>query len=149
MQDVKLVKNSNGIYDIPVSNGDFESVSGIETAVGLSLFSDSRVDPGNVPIAYRRRGFVGDLLTKSENYELGGQLWLSDQARLTERTRTEISDRAQKSLQHLIDDGIADEIQVITTEKTKGIEVNIILFKDKTIIDRYTTLWNNTRLIED
>ena len=50
-QDIKLAKTDEGIYDIPLNGdgNDLATVDGLETAIVVSLFTDSRASSGNVP----------------------------------------------------------------------------------------------------
>jgi len=147
-QDIKLVKNEDGIYDIPLnaSGDDIDTVDGLETCIIVSLFTDARAGSGNVPNVLRRRGWCGNILTISENYELGSLLWLLEQARLNQLTLNMAEDKSRKALEHLITDGIADTITT-SAEKVdeKSAKLTIILFKQSNEIARFATLWVSTK----
>jgi phage gp46-like protein len=146
-QDVKLTKTETGYYDLSISDGDLETVNGLETAIIVSLFTYARANVGEIPEAFRRSGWSGNILTKRENFELGSTLWtlVARQEQITYNRGEAI---VKKALRWLISDGIAD---VITVEMEKihdrGGQITIVLFKDFTQVGRYTTLWNATQPI--
>lgn len=143
-QDVKLLKNDDGIYDIPIVDGDFDTVDGIETALGVSLFTDSRESEGNVQDAFRRGGWCGNILTLNDGFELGSTLW-SMIARMVQDTYNLGEDKVRDCLQWMIDDTLVDTIDVsIAPVTSRSIKVLIILYKDSNEVGRYTTLLSNT-----
>lgn len=146
-QDVKIAKNDDGIYDIvETSDGkDFESVEGFETAIGTSIFTNARESEGNVPEAFRRDGWAGNLLTLKDNFELGSTLWALV-SRMVQDTFDRASDTTRICLQWMLDDGIADTIEVETTRvNERQARIQIDLFKNTNLVGRYTTLWTNTQ----
>lgn len=144
-QDVKILKDDDGIFDIPTGT-DYESVDGIETAIIATVFTEARADVGAVPDSFDRRGWVGNLLTLSDDYELGSKLWTYSQAKLTTNTLNSISDLVKKSLNWLIEDGIADTIEVSSSVAgTRGVAISIDLYKNRNSVGRYITVWDNTR----
>lgn len=145
-QDVMLRKNSEDIYDLIIENGDVKTVNGLETAIILSLFTDARANKNDVADAYRRRGWLGSLLTLPENYELGSVLWLLEQARLDQTALNDAERYAKRALAWLIDNGIADVIDITATKTdTRQGTLAIFLFKEKNEIARYITIWNATQ----
>lgn len=146
-QDVKIIRGDIGLYDIPLTadGKDLDSVDGLETAVTVSLFSDAREKPGNVPEAFNRSGFVGNILTLPEGFELGSTLW-SSVSRLTLDTRNELVDKTKLCLKWMTDDIIADTIDVTATQiDSRSATLDIVLFKESTIVGRYTNIWNLTQ----
>ena len=147
-QDVKIDKGIDDVYDIPVENGDFVLVDGVETAIGVSLFTDARTDAANVSEAFKRRGFSGNLLTLAEGFELGGELWTLEQARLDQNTLNAAQDIVKRALQYMINDGIADTIDVVMTKTSERAgTIEITLFKGLDEVGRYITLWTSTQPI--
>lgn len=144
-QDIKIAKNADGIYDIVQDGADFASVDGLETAIGVSLFTDSRETEGNVQNAFRRGGWSGNILTLQDNFELGSTLW-SLISRMNQDTYNLTSGKVRVALQWMIDDGIADTIDVITNPTdTRTIRIQIDLYKNNDLVGRYITLWSSTR----
>jgi len=144
MQDVKITPNAQGLYDLAVSGGDFESVDGFDTAVPVSLFTDSRAPAAQVQNAQSRRGWVGNILSVDLGRELGGLLWVLDQARVTDDMLNFARQYAQDSLQWLIDDSQARNVTVSVERCTDGIEIYITITTADDTVLRYVSLWRNT-----
>ena len=145
-QDVAIRKGPDGIYDIPVVNNDLEAIDGLETAIIVSLFTYARTDRNIVADAFRRRGFSGNLLTLNTNYQLGSELWTLEQSRLIQDTFNAGENIVRRALNFLIEDGIVDNIEVsMNKSNDREATIEILLFKDSNIVDRYTTVWRNTK----
>lgn len=144
-QDVRLVRNEDGLYDLNVVDQDFEAEDGFNTAIIVSLFTDARAPASAVPSAMRRRGWVGNILTADINRSLGGLLWLYDQARITQEILNQLTIEAQNSLDWMVKDGIARDVTAEVTNETKrGIVVNIEIVTLEGVSQRYAVLWRAT-----
>lgn len=145
MQDMLVKSDDRGIYDVQINGSDFASSEGFETAIPTSYFTDARAPAVQVQEAQDRRGWVGNILSVDLERELGGLLWILDQARITEDTLNFTKSFAQDSLQWLIDDGVARLVQI--TVEREGVDT-IRIFTNITTIDntvlRYVTLWRST-----
>ena len=147
-QDVKLEKDADGVFDLVEENGDIASVDGLETAIITSLFTDARTSSGEVPAAYNRRGFSGNLLRIDDDYELGSELWVLDQARLDQKTENRAKDFTYKCLLWMISIGLVESIEVsVVKQDVRGVFIGIELFKASNLVERYTTLWRSTSSI--
>lgn len=147
-QDIRLEKNDDGIYDIPFNDegNDLASVDGLETAIVVSLFTDARASSGNVPEAFRRRGWCGNILTKPKNYELGSVLWTLEQARLNQSTLNLAEDITRRALRWMITDGIADTVNVTAQKVTERTgKITIVLYRENNETARYSTVWLATQ----
>jgi phage gp46-like protein len=121
---------------------------GLTTAVIMSLFSDRRaddddpVDP-NVP-GGGRRGWTGDLL-EPPGQRLGSKLHLLLRAKMQEQgqdTAGLVQQYAQESLQWLIDDGVADTVDV--TAQRVGLEailLNVAVHRGAKPLGKWDFLW--------
>ncbi len=132
MQDL-LIKYSDaaGCFDLVLGEQDFETVDGLETTVAVLLFTDARAAPDQARNPEKRRGWVGNTL---HIRELGGMLWLLSQVRNTQQMRNKAINFANASLQPLIDDGIASEINTTAEQiDVRGIRlrVEIIVKEDE------------------
>ena len=144
-QDVKIAKNAEGIYDIVLDGSDFASVDGLETAIGVSLFTDAREDESNIQDAFRRGGWSGNILTLQDDFELGSTLW-SLIARNIQDTFNLGEDKVRRCLRWMVTDGIADTIDVVMTRvDARTARIQIDLFKELNLVGRYTTLWSSTK----
>lgn len=113
------------LYDLQVGeDGDVVTEDQFETAVLVSLFSDRRAEPSQVPRPELRRGWVGDLQTPGD--PIGSTLWLLEQSRLTGSTANAARDAAQVSLQWLVDDDFAT---AVATRSVVGAD-SLLLFVD-------------------
>lgn len=147
-QDVKIEEDEEGIFDIPMVNGDLATIDGLETALGTSVFTDKRADAGVVPEAFNRRGWGGNILTKIVNFELGSVMWLLEQSRLDQDALNRSKDYIQDALQWALTTGVADTIDVSATKTgEQEAKLDVSLFKELTLVKRYSTLWVNTRPI--
>ena len=91
--------------------GDLAAGDDLATAVVLSLFTDRRAEPDDgVPDGTDdRRGWWGDGLA---DRPLGSRLWLLSRAKATRETRLRAIEYAQEALAWLVDDGVADAVEV-------------------------------------
>lgn len=144
-QDVLLKQDDVGLFDLKVVDQDFESVSGFETSIIVSLFTDERAPSSAVFSAQRRRGWIGDILTSDIGRSLGSLLWLYEQSRITTEILNEIKIAAQDSLDWMIEDRIAREVSVDVTQDTKrDIVINIEILTLQGESQRYSVLWRRT-----
>ena len=144
-QDVVLNRGDNGLFDLQVADQDFDSVEGFETAITISIFTDSRAPSSSVPTPERRRGWIGDILTADVGRSLGSILWTYYQSRLTQSIINEIQIAAQDSLAWLIEDGMARDVSVTVENNTKrGIVVFIDILTPIGESKRYSIKWRST-----
>jgi phage gp46-like protein len=147
MQDVLIKPDATGIYDLVIEGSDFASAEGFETAIATSYFTDARADAVQVQEAQDRRGWVGNILYLDNGREIGGLLWVLDQARITEDTLNFAKAFALDCLQWMAEDNVARSVEVLV-KKTDTRSTNIftnITTVDNTVL-RYVTLWRDTDL---
>lgn len=144
--DLLLKQNSDTkFFDLSIKDGDFESVNNFDTSIIVSLFSDKRADASEVGSSHLRRGWWGDLFNDDPTFQSGSKLWLLDQARLTENILNSAIDYARNSLQWLVDDNLADNIQVTGILQENGIRLNIVIFRGQSkVFNRFFDLWQNS-----
>jgi len=144
-QDVQLVRKSDGLFDLVVSNNVLETIDGFETAIIVSLLTDARAPSSSVQTPSRRRGWVGNILTAASGRELGSRLWLFSQSRLTDAILNDLAVAAQESLNWMIEDGIAKSVAA-TVLKTglRSVTVNIVITTIEGKEQRYAVLWRQT-----
>ena len=144
-QDVLIKQDSNGLFDLQIVDQDFAGVDGFESALVVSLFTDSRAPSSAVQSAENRRGWVGDVLTSNIGRALGSLLWTYDQSRLTREILNQVGDAAQNALLWMVEDGIIKDVQATVTQETKrGIVVNIKLITPDGKNQEYAALWRAT-----
>lgn len=139
--DIKLIPDTVGNFDIAIKDGDFESVQGLDTAIYTSLFTDGRAPAYNVPDSFRRRGWIGNIGTSKFPTSL---LWLLDQSRITQNTLNLAKQYTNESLRWLIDEKIAQTIEVQISREYRGIGINITLLGFNDEANRFYVLWQKT-----
>ena len=146
--DITLEKDSANIYDLQIDSGDLVSNTSFETAIQMSLLTDIRADSSEVPTPERRRGWWGNVANRTEDYNIGSKLWLLDQARNTEETLNLAIDYARNSLQWLIDDNEAENIEVTGQRSGDTIRLNIVVSRSQSQVESFFfDLWQNTKVI--
>ncbi len=143
-QDVKLSPDERGNYDLVVINGQLDFVEGLQTSVVVSLFADSRASSSIVPQADNRRGWVGDIIKSLEGKFTGSTLWTLDQARLTSETVSQAEIAAKDALAWMVEENIAQEVNVQVERSTRLINVNIEIVASNNTVERYNILWRKT-----
>lgn len=137
-----------------------ESISDLEAAVFLSLFSDARVERHELPVGDTDlRGFWGDTFPEVENDVWGGKLWLSDRGKLTAVATADvdgafspeqIAGLAYDALAWMIEDGVASSIETTAElrDDGNGVELVVTIVRertDETVTFRYDLLWESFR----
>lgn len=128
-----------------LSNGDLASVSGLSSAVLASLLTDARATAEQVATPQLRGGWIGSALDP-DDFELGSLLWVLEPAKLTQNTVATAASLAREALEWLIDEGIAQEVEVtgeIRGAREAGLNV-LIRAPDGTIESQYIDLWRQT-----
>ncbi|AUZ85783.1 phage GP46 family protein [Methylophaga nitratireducenticrescens] len=111
--DFALSKTTTGLLDIGLDGPDFKIEQGLKSAVIVSLFTDARAhDDDIIPDGTtNRRGHWADAFRERS---LGSRLWLLSR----EKQLPSVLDRAQQyaseALQWLIDDNVAETVDVTT-----------------------------------
>lgn len=123
--DIKLIADTNGIYDIGIdSDGDLTKEDSFDTSILLSLFTDARADESEQAIPEMRRGWWGNLF---EDYEYGSKLWLLDQAKRTQSKLNQSKSYAENALNWLVDDNYAKSVNIASNFIENGLKLNITL----------------------
>lgn len=147
MNDIALVKNESGIYDISFSSGDFEKAQGLDTAIINSLNIDQRAEASEVATPQNRRGNIIDELNNENDFQIGSKLWLLSQKRANQETVSLAESYASECLQWLIDDGIAQTVIVSGILKNDNIVLSITIKQsDGTTFNKSYDLWSKTTI---
>lgn len=142
--DVAL-NDSKGYFDFDwAEDGDISTASNLDTSILMSLFCEARAAASEIPNPALRRGWIGNETTP--NFEQGSKAWEFEQERVTGSVLAELGVIIRKSLQWLIDDGIAVNVTVEQpTIKNGRVCVFINLFRDGSPVDRrFYDLWDAT-----
>jgi phage gp46-like protein len=144
IKDLKLTKNSDGIFDISFENGDFALTSGLETSFMMTIYCQKREDSIEDPRS--RGGWIGNELNE-DGFEQGSLVWTLYQEKLDDDTVNICQNYLEDAFQWYIDKGIAKEIEV---EVEKDIDLKKLNAKitairnDNTEFVQYYDLWINT-----
>ena len=122
MSDMSFVYDSEkGFADIAIADGDFVLGDDLQTAVGLSLFTDRRATNSELVALQAgiierqsRRGYWANAFRR---YTQGSGLWLLSRAKRQEIARSRAGTYALECLQWLKQDGIA-----------KGVDADVAFF---------------------
>ena len=126
--DIKLRKNSDGIYDINIGDdGDLEAVGGLQTSFLMSFFAERRASPEEVPVPFLRRGWWGNAFTEPQTYEIGSKLWLLYTAAANAATATRAADYTRQAYQWLITDQLFRRLDVVATHTFDTVKIDITL----------------------
>ena len=126
MYDLKLSER-DGNFDISVP---FRAENNLESAILISLFTDSYVESDEAKNYGKKEG--GGWFGESN---IGSKIWLIADRKINNETFSQAVAFAEQSLQWLIDDGIADLIEVETAvSQINRINLTISLYLNNSIL---------------
>jgi len=113
-------------FDLVLEGADLKSEEGLNTAISISLFTDARASRDErLPSENSdRRGWWGDTFAPVEGDQIGSLLWLLQRQKLTTQLQARIEREVARSLEWLVEDGIAAGIDV-TSEIIKPDRLNL------------------------
>lgn len=144
IKDLKLTKNSDGIFDISFENGDFTLTSGLETSFMMTIYCQKREDSIEDPRS--RGGWIGNELNE-DGFEQGSLVWTLYQEKLDDDTVNICQNYLEDAFQWYIDKGIAKEIDIIVEKDVDLEKLNAkitAIRNDNTEFVQYYDLWINT-----
>ncbi len=140
MADIALALGLYGA-DLKLSGLDIARDDGLETAVIISLFSDRRALPEQVPVELQnddRRGWWGDVLPAVQGDQTGSHLWLLTREKQTQSTLARAQQYARDALQWMIDDKVARQIDVSASYATQGVmQLMVDIYRPTGELTRY------------
>lgn len=139
--DYAVVQDNQGNFDLSIDtvNNEFKGVSGNDTAIPYQLFLDRRASKKQVYNPRARQGWIGDILTKQNNYEAGSFVYLKSQARFTQSDMNQIAGYAKDALKYFTQTGQAQKISVSVVGKN----LTGVITVDGSNNNPYSYLWNN------
>ncbi len=125
MSDLKLTLTDAMTFDLAMLDQgvDFATEDGLETAVILSIFLDRRAaDDDVIPDGTnnRRGSWLDDYAPKS-GFHLGSKLWLLSREKTLPTVLARCKQYLEDALQWLVDDGIAELVDVTTSWAAAGV----------------------------
>lgn len=113
MSDIGIFFQNN-CFQTLLELGDLKGDTGLETAVIISLFSDKRVTPSEVPPGLTsQRGWWGDLVPEIEGDQIGSKLWTFSRSKVTLETVAQMETEVKNALNWMLTDGVAESIDVV------------------------------------
>ncbi len=144
-QDIKLVRDDDGVLDLTVVDSVFDTVDGLETAIIISLLTDARAASSVVFSPSRRRGWVGNILTADSGRQLGSRLWTFHQSRLTDAILNDIAVASEQAFAWMIEDGVARSVSATALRTDiRAVTINIDIVTIEGREERYAVLWRQT-----
>lgn len=142
MADAALVMTENG-GDIVLEGLDLARDDGLETAVIISLFTDRRATPEQLPAgtsADDLRGYWGDV---GSNDQTGSHLWLLSREKQTPQTLARAQQYCREALAWLMEDRIATRVEVGAAYVATGwMQIDIAIDRPDGLIQyRYNYEW--------
>lgn len=148
--DIRTIWDSDRyIGDWRIAPPALESGADLETALLISLFTHRLADPDDVLPGNDgdRRGWWADT-GKEPVDRIGSKLWLLAREKQTNETRLRAEDYATEALQWMLDDGVADRIEIVGEWVAFGwLELRVDLYRDERRLfhGRYARDWQEER----
>ncbi|PIR25601.1 MAG: hypothetical protein COX62_01395 [Deltaproteobacteria bacterium CG_4_10_14_0_2_um_filter_43_8] len=146
MSDIglSLYINNQVVIDLDVLSSGLKLEDGLRTAVLISLFTDQRAEENELPFGHDdKRGWWGDMISQVEGDEIGSKLWILERNKQTQPTLNDFEQFARKSLEWMIEDGVASNVEVVARYPEREIIcLNINITRPSGDAERYEVLWN-------
>lgn len=155
--DVRLVFNGEQLTaDLSLSGALLDVDDGLQTAVIASLFTDRRAEPGDVlpdGAGGDRRGWWGDALppvvsgVPIDGDRIGSRLWLLGREKQLQAVVNRAREYAAEALAWLIEDGIAERVEVeaeIVRAGVLGLDIAIHRPPGDAVDFRFAYAWEGT-----
>ena len=142
MSDIALLIIDDLITPV-ISKGDLTKEEALQTAVLISLFTDRRVSDEELPQGERsKRGWWGDMFPDVDQDFIGSKLWTLEREKTTEMTRLKAEQYAEEALAWILEDGIAEEVQVSAAyDENKRLIISVLLSRPQGE-SRFSVLWD-------
>lgn len=128
MADAAMVMTAFG-GDLVLSGYDLERDDGLETAVIISLFTDRRATPEQIPTDYPQddlRGYWGDIAQALASDQTGSLLWLLAREKQLPQTLSRAQQYCREALAWMIEDKVATRIEVAASFHARGVMLLVI-----------------------
>lgn len=124
MNDIALKINEEQGIDIEES-GDLDGDGTIKTAILLSLFTDRRAGPSEIP-AFQTdpRGYWGDHIAGS-TFRTGSKLWLHRRAKNAPFEVAQIVATCREALDWLLEDGLVHRVEVLPEVRRDNLRLKV------------------------
>ena len=132
-------QTNDGLFDIVIDSvfRCFKYVSSFETAFYFQLFIDRRTSKYEIQNARERGGWLADIVTKQNNYEAGGKVYLKNQSRNTQNDLNEMLAFVKDALQYFPQQGYAKKVSA----SLNGVNIIGTIITNAGDHNNYTALW--------
>jgi phage gp46-like protein len=145
MIDLKLSLNSEGMYDLSITNGRLDTINSFDTSLIMSFYGEARAAESEIPVVQRQGGWWGNLFNATLDYEYGSKLWLLYQARANNNTLNAGIAYLTDAFQWYVDDNYARQVNVTGTRRGNQIRFFIeMITPNNDIINFAADLWQET-----
>lgn len=117
MADIALTFSDYGGGDLVMSGQDLLRDDGLESAVLVSLFTDLRARPEQLPPEDDKsdlRGYWGDVVPAADGDKTGSLLWLLRREKQTAETLARAKQFCERALAWMTEDLVASSVTVAT-----------------------------------
>ncbi|MCO7576163.1 MULTISPECIES: phage GP46 family protein [Pseudomonas chlororaphis group] len=114
MADASMVMTENG-GELVLSGFDLARDDGLETAVIISLFTDRRASPEQIPVELPQddlRGYWGDISNATPSDQTGSLLWLLAREKQLPQVLGRAQQYCREALAWMIEDLVATRVEV-------------------------------------
>lgn len=114
MADASMVMTENG-GALVLSGFDLARDDGLETAVIISLFTDRRANPEQIPVELPQddlRGYWGDISNATPSDQTGSLLWLLAREKQLPQVLGRAQQYCREALAWMIEDLVATRVEV-------------------------------------
>lgn len=140
MADINLIQDKNVVFTWNWKNGDFELTQSLKPDVYMCICCKKRAEAGLVENPFYREGDpVNEFY---QNYEVGSLFWYYSKQKNTPQNAQAMENAILESLQRLIDDNLASDIQVETSREQNKLNINIQLTNTQTGIKENYDFFN-------
>jgi phage gp46-like protein len=122
MADAAMVMTENG-GELVLSGFDLARDDGLETGVIISLFTDRRASPEQIPPELQQddlRGYWGDISNATPSDQTGSLLWLLAREKQLPQVLGRAKQYCREALAWMVDDLIATRVEVTTEFGARG-----------------------------
>lgn len=112
----------------PVGESDQQSLDELREAIVISLHTDRRADPSDLPDGIRNRGWWGSSVD-DEADPIGSLLWAVQARGLTQGAAPAYEQAARDALSWLVEDGVAARVDVSAERIAGGVALSVTVHR--------------------
>jgi phage gp46-like protein len=122
MADAAMIMTENG-GDLMLAGFDLARDDGLQTAVIISLFTDRRASPEQIPVELPQddlRGYWGDISNATPSDQTGSLLWLLAREKQLPQVLSRAQQYCREALAWMVEDLIATRVEVTAEFAARG-----------------------------